>query len=451
MSGTLSPISLHPANPHYLLFRGKPTVLVSSAEHYGAVLNADFNYRTYLRTLGKNGLNQTRVFTGMYREIPGSFGIRDNTLAPRSGRLLCPWARSSRPGYAYGGNRFDLTRWDTRYFDRLKDFMRVASGNGVVVELVLFCRMYNDPLWEASPLHAACNVNNVGDMPRSQVFLMKNRRLQTVMDRMVRKLVHELNPFDNLYYEIANEPYITRDTPDRWQRHVAKVIRTTERALPNRHLIARNDCNTGRRVRSLDPNVDIVNFHYSLPELAVAPNLRLNRVLADDETGFADSKAEPYRVEAWQFLLAGGAIYSNLDYTFALGHEDGAARNKAPGCSVRSFKKQLPVLRWFLESFDFVRMTPDMSFVVSCSSKRAKVQALANPAEEYALHIAGGERITVGVRLPKGEYQAEWISTTTGRTLKRTAMEGGRTVRLTSPAYTADIALALRNGVRATL
>lgn len=30
---TWPPISLHPDNPHYFLFRGKPTVLITSGEH----------------------------------------------------------------------------------------------------------------------------------------------------------------------------------------------------------------------------------------------------------------------------------------------------------------------------------------------------------------------------------------------------------------------------------
>ncbi len=42
------PIRLHPDNPHYFLFRGKPTVLVTSGEHYGAVLNAEFDFAVYL-------------------------------------------------------------------------------------------------------------------------------------------------------------------------------------------------------------------------------------------------------------------------------------------------------------------------------------------------------------------------------------------------------------------
>src|SRR6187399_3709660 len=76
-------LALHPQNPHYFLFRGKPTILITSGEHYGAVLNLDFDYATYLKTLRADGLNHTRIWAGTYREIPGSFGITDNTLAPQ--------------------------------------------------------------------------------------------------------------------------------------------------------------------------------------------------------------------------------------------------------------------------------------------------------------------------------------------------------------------------------
>src|SRR3954464_12273364 len=74
-----APISLHPANPHYFLWRGKPTILITSGEHYGAVLNLHFGYVTYLETLRKDGLNLTRTFTGAYVEPQGSFHIARNT------------------------------------------------------------------------------------------------------------------------------------------------------------------------------------------------------------------------------------------------------------------------------------------------------------------------------------------------------------------------------------
>ena len=94
----LQPLALHPDNPHYFLFRGKPTVLITSGEHYGAVLNLDFNYVRYLDALQADGLNLTRTFSGAYVEPAGAFNIARNTLAPVQGRFIAPWARSSVPG-----------------------------------------------------------------------------------------------------------------------------------------------------------------------------------------------------------------------------------------------------------------------------------------------------------------------------------------------------------------
>src|SRR5207237_386206 len=112
-----APISLHPDNPHYLLFRGKPTILIGSTEHYGAVLNRDFDYVPYLEELADKKLNLTRTFSGVYRELPGTFNITDNTLAPRTkDSFICPWVRSDQPGASDGGNKFDLSKFDPAYF-----------------------------------------------------------------------------------------------------------------------------------------------------------------------------------------------------------------------------------------------------------------------------------------------------------------------------------------------
>src|SRR5437868_1312955 len=76
-------IQLHPENPHYFLWRGQPTLLITSGEHYGAVLNLDIDYVKYLDTLAGDRLNLTRTFTGgAYYEPQGSFNIAQNTLAP---------------------------------------------------------------------------------------------------------------------------------------------------------------------------------------------------------------------------------------------------------------------------------------------------------------------------------------------------------------------------------
>ena len=75
--GVAQPIRLHPENPHYFMFGGKPTVLITSGEHYGAVLNREFDYKRYLDTLHADRLNLTRIFSGTYREVPGEFSDRE--------------------------------------------------------------------------------------------------------------------------------------------------------------------------------------------------------------------------------------------------------------------------------------------------------------------------------------------------------------------------------------
>ncbi|HSA00854.1 MAG TPA: family 43 glycosylhydrolase, partial [Candidatus Paceibacterota bacterium] len=259
------PLRLHPDNPHYFDWRGKPTVLITAGEHYGAVLNLDFDYIAYLDELARCQFNLTRVFSGTYREVPGSFNLTGNTLAPASGRFLGPWARSDTPGVADGGHKFDLTQWDDRYFARLKDFIRQANQRGVVVELVLFCTMYDDKVWEASPMHARNNVNDIGGVSKYEVYSAKDRPLFEVQQAVVRKLVTELNAFDNLYYEVCNEPYERGGLAESWNDGIIATIIEIESVLPNQHLIAQGFPPSTAPVADLNPHVSILNFHAAKP------------------------------------------------------------------------------------------------------------------------------------------------------------------------------------------
>ena len=289
-TGNPGALALHPANPHYFQWRGRPTILITSGEHYGAVLNLDFDYRRYLDTLAADGLNYTRVFSGAYVEPQGAFNIARNTLAPAAGRFIAPWPRSTQPGYANGGNKFDLSRWDDAYFARLKDFLAYAGTKNIVVELTLFCPMYEDLQWTLSPMRAANNVNGIGEVPRADVYTMGNYGgLLALQESLTRKLVTELNGFDNLFFEICNEPY-AGPVQLAWQHRIADVIVATERDLPVKHLIAQNIANNTARITAPHPAVSIFNFHYATPPDAVGENYALGKVIGDDETGFRGTR-----------------------------------------------------------------------------------------------------------------------------------------------------------------
>jgi hypothetical protein len=116
------PIRLNKENPHYFSYKEKPTVLIASSEHYGAVINPDFDFETYLNTLKKIGLNHTRIWLGDYVEKPGDFCLSQNTSAPLPGKFLTPWQRSDEPGFALGGNKFDLDKYCCTIPHPTKDF-----------------------------------------------------------------------------------------------------------------------------------------------------------------------------------------------------------------------------------------------------------------------------------------------------------------------------------------
>src|SRR6185436_14563063 len=176
-----------------------------------------------------------------------------------------PWARSDQPGYAGGGNKFDLTKWDEAYFKRLKDFVGQAGKRGIVVEMNLFCPMYEEQQWKLSPQNDANNINGIGKIGKSDVHTLdKNGKLLEVQEKMVRKIVAELAEFDNLYYEVCNEPYFGGVTME-WQLRIVDVIVEAEKGLPQKHLISMNIANGSKKIDKPHPAVSIFNFHYASP------------------------------------------------------------------------------------------------------------------------------------------------------------------------------------------
>lgn len=453
------PIALHPDHPRVFLWRGEPVVLITSAEHYGALLNLDFDYRRYLDTLAAEGMMMTRVFSGAYVEPEGAFNIARNTLAPLPGRLITPWARSGEPGYANGGNKFDLTRWDEAYFERLRDLVGYAGRKGVVIEFTFFCPMYEDKQWALSPMNARNHVNGLGNVGRDDVHTLdRNGGLLAVQEALTRKLVTELNPFDNVILEIANEPYFGGVTLA-WQHRIADVMVETERGLPKRHLISQNIANGSARIDNPHPAVSVFNFHYASPPDAVTLNHGLNKVIGDNETGFRGTNNIAYRTEAWDFILAGGGLFNHLDYSFVAGHEDGTFAYPAtqPGGGNAQLRREFRILREFIHGFDLVRIRPDSTVIRGGVPPGGSARALVDPGRAMAIYVrdvAPGGRPASGaaadtletaleVALPPGRWRGEWVNTLTGQRTGPVDLEGGGIRVVKAPAYRDDIALRL--------
>ncbi len=469
MHSQAQPISLHPVNPHYFQYKGKPVLLITSGEHYGAVINRDFDYKKYLHTLAEDGLNLTRIFCGTYVEHPGSFGITNNTLAPPAESFLAPWKRTNVEGNMGGGTKFDLDRWEPAYFSRLKGFLALASELDIIVEVTLFSSIYSDESWTHCPLYHENNINHTADViARRKVHTPGNGNLMASQEKFVRKLVTELKDFENIYYEIQNEPWADNsdeyfainpndsathlywrrraDLPNApanaWQKKIGELIAATESNFEHRHLIAQNFCSFMYPIREVNEYVSILNFHYALPQ-AVEYNYGYNLPVSFDEDGFCGPGERRYRENAWNFILAGGAVYNNLDYSFFVGYEDGTLDNDAPGFGSQALRDQLAFLKEFMEGFDFIRLKPARHLVRLAPG--TVPQILANEGKEYAVYLYGGSQCDLQLYLPPGRYKATWLNPVRFMIEKTGEFtHGGEVKTLPSPVYDGDIALKIK-------
>ena len=454
-------IRLHPGNPHYFEFRGKAVALVTSGEHYGSVINEAFDYRRYLAALAADGLNYTRLFGGSYIEIPArSFGIRRNNLAPEPGRFVAPWAMS--------GGKFDLEQWNPKFFERYRDFLAEASKLGIVVEVTLFSSYYQEAHWTISPFNPANNVNGTDAIDWRKLHTLENGNILAWQERYARKLVSEAREFDNVIFEIQNEPwsdrgrlasvvnpYLQPPARDRypnsidladalsaaWQARVAQWIDSEESRLPRKHPIAQNYANFGFPVAELAPGVSIVNFHYAYPR-AVETNYGLGKAIGYDETGFLGREDATYLRQSWDFLLSGGSLFNHLDYSFTVGHEDGTdTEPNGPGGGSPALRRSLGVLARLLNSMPLAEVKPDGRVVRHAAGVSAR--ALSTPGGFYVMYFDGEGPSTVTVDLPAGDYAGAWIDIQSGKTTPLPRFHSGGEHILVTPAFSNGIALRI--------
>jgi hypothetical protein len=310
----------------------------------------------------------------------------------------------------------------------------------------LFCPFYTDGQWRLSPLYGENNINNLGNIPKDDVYTLdKHQGLLAVQERMVRKIVEELQPFHNVIFEICNEPYFGGVTMA-WQHHIATLIGETEKALPLKHLISQNIANDSAHIKDPHPAVSVFNFHYGSPPIAVAQNYHLNKVIGNNETGFHGQQDSTYRKEGWEFILAGGALYNNLDYSFTANHEQGdfAYPEKQPGGGSTTLRTQLGYLKDFMGRLDFTSMVPDPAFISGGLPAGAFAYVLSAKGSQYAGYLLRAGHANLTITLPAGKYRIRWMDPATGRYHgeKQWRHSGGK-AQMTAPEHSFDIAFQI--------
>lgn len=477
-----SQITVWKENPHYFSYNGKPLLLITSDHHYGAVIDMDFDFGEYLNYLGDNGMNLTRIYPGGMFEPPDKYQ-KGNPLGPLPGRQLLPWKRTTIAGasplLAEAGKpsyKYDLDKWEPEYFKRLKAFVLLASKKNIIVEIAFFNGMYAD-CWPLNAMYHGNNTQNAGryEMQDCGLFTTNDPRNQSVIKyqkQYIKKIVSELNSFDNIIFDICDEPSL-QGLPDGniivhpdsliipWINIMKDAFTESEKSLPKKHLL-------GQTVQNLSPDLSGEKWCEWLPTEYVRPaekalnlDYMRNKPIVDVETNYFGMSltknvysADAVRMEGWWFILGGGAGLINLNGDFHRGNEEGGEISRT------EIVPQKRILKSFMDSLDLAGLTRFFNFHISSSV--TGISALSEPGKQYAIYLYHGSpdkewgcsfipepsnyNDTLVINsVPAGKYRIEWIEPSSGIVKEsRTIKWDGGNLRMTSPSYMLDMAMKMK-------
>jgi len=429
-------VRIHPQNPKLFEFRGRPLVLLTATEHYGAVMNRPFQCERYLADAAEKGMTLTRLFT-LFRELQSAINPI-STCKPETPDYIAPFRRTG-PGRALDLElKYDLGQPNPEFFERLHRFLGLASSYGIVVEVVLLSNTYMPHIWELNPLNARNNVNGLDEIDWPEYMSLRHPKLFERQAAHVRKIVEETNRYDNVIYEICNEPGgcalgrpndPTVDEVNQWLSALIRVVRETEAGLANQHLIAGLEAfqwvpwrqGVAASFETLD--YDIVNMH-PVPNVVygdrsfylsdfMSKQLRLRELrdfglatysapkpLNQDEDNIASQYKDAaawtiHRKRAWTTLLSGGH-YDYIDFSIVNGAETGTAESQR---HIRTWMKHLST---FVHSVDLARAHPIPGVVQEPPVSVLEV-VFGVEGEDYCIYLADERELAEARDLPDGD------------------------------------------------
>ncbi len=427
-AGTITPIALLAGTP-YFSYRNKLTVLVGvSADnachlHLGNGDICRYNrdaapsvklYQPVLADAHAKGLNKIRAWVALNGGdfVDSNAGCATRKPHPEDQPFLYT-ANASGP---YGIGTWRLDQRNAAYFDHLREVVQFAKSLNppMIVEVTFFAPW--EAVWELGPWHKDHGRNAsgaIGFTDRSYFVRIdtnaatqaQNEGMRQYQKKVMEWTVDALIDFDNVYWEIANEPEAWKTSAPTcgpstnltvvgpkpqtalaaevglWQNEMIKNLKMYEAGklaaagLTRPHVIAVQPFSTeGANLAKAHPNIQVVNGHYT----TVSPGHGGLGAITLVQTHASTMKAKGYnegkisaipgnqgiyapanqpagseltdvsrvravRAEAWELMIGGAAAYDHYGYHYS----------SPVGAATRT---QLGALRSFLDAWKLLGM-----------------------------------------------------------------------------------------------
>ncbi len=416
------------SNPRYFT-DGSGHVIYLTGSHTWANFATDqgrehpeaFDYEGYLDFLVARHHN---FFRGWVWDVPYS------DQGPNGGPFRWepqPWQRTG-PGLATDGKpKFDLTRFNQDWFDRVRARVIAARDRGIYVSIMLFqgyAWKHNRNETDGFPYDGRNNINSVDAGASHGASTLEFPDVTATQEAFVRKVIDTVNDLDNVLYEIANE---ANNHSTAWQYHMVDFIHNYERTKPRQHPVGMTAHFPGKTAHAelMSSPADWVSpscksGYFEDPPVADGSKV----VIVDSDHGYTWDILKqhgPARQQAWvweNFLRGYQLLF--MDPHLARTEGKSVGRNHPGGTNPdepyfgmtpdpywETMRAALGRARLYAEKIDLAAAIPrpDLATTGYC---------IAQPGREYLIYQPAADT-TFSVELPAGSYQFEWYDPTAGR------------------------------------
>jgi len=371
-----------------------------------------FDYAAYMNWMVSHNFNFMRLWTA---ELPNSGTEVD---LPEGNFVGLPWKWSrTGPGRASdGGSKFDFTKFDQDYFDRMRRRVITAGEHGIYVSVMLFngfeWQFDTNPM-DGNPFLDSNNVNAVhcpGTCPTDSSQM--SEEVWKIEQAYFQKVVDSVNDLDNVLYEVSNEagaPY-----SDSWQAKVIRFVKQYEANKPKQHPVGMTfQWKGGSDLTLYNSAADWISPGARLP-VGATSKVTINDT--DHSYSWPELKRDgvaAHRAWVWKNFTVGNNV-AFMDPYLAIW----PGRNAPEGSTADPEVGAKPDHYWevlreamgstltYANRMNLVAMAPQPSL----SSTH---YCLANPGAEYLVYQPSTGSFTVNVLA--GAYQFEWFDPSTNR------------------------------------
>ena len=422
---TLQPLT---ANPRYFADGSGGPLYLSGSHTWANLVDMGttnppppFDFGAYLDLLERHDHNFIRLWT-----------FEQTQWAPDSGTILHvspqPWLRTG-PGIALDDQpRFDLTRFNPAYFNRLRARVLAAQARGIYVSIMLFegweLQLSKKPFnWQTHPFNGANNVNGIdgdldGDEVGTEIHTLENPAVTAVQEEYVRTVIDTVQDLDNVLFEIANESggYSTD-----WQYSMIDLIKSYEEEKGGkRHPVGMTfQWVGGDNEALLESEADWISPRGSdyLENPPVADGHKV--VLFDNDHVCGVCPGESF---IWKSFFRG----HNPIYMDPLTEDNPVFPNPGAAATYEDARAAMGRTLNLARQIDLTWMKPRTDLT-------STAYALAEPGERYLVYQPDTGGFSVDLRGARSDFTSRWLDMATGEWAPGANVRGGRRVEVDPP------------------